>query len=305
MWSALPALAAIEWSEEPGFASPHVRARRRTSLEPPYTHAETLRLAPGRPLYWRAALRSRTSGAVTHTQPHRVEAHAGDRPLVLLAASCAQFTGAPENAGYDRLLEAAPAAPAALVYQGDIGYPNNARDACYAAAPDYFADRFGRLLHQPEFARFRRSVPVGFTMDDHDYGPENNADRTTVEPWTWALWNRIHADPAPLGYFDFRIGDVHCLTLDGRRYADPVTAPNTARQDEARPRAVRLDAGRSCASSDAAMFVVLSADIFATRSDLRTAPAGERLLHLRLARRVPPGDDASSWTSSSAAAACS
>jgi PhoD-like phosphatase len=268
VWSALPALAAIEWSDEPGFRSPHAGAAANLA-ERPYTHAETLRLASGRPVYWRAALRSPTTGAVTHTQAHRVEVHAGDRPLVLLAASCAQFTGSPENAGYDRLLEAAPSVPAALVYQGDIGYPNNARDACYAAAPDYFADRFGRLLHQPEFARFRRGVPVGFTMDDHDYGPRNNADRTTVEPWTWALWNHIHADPAPLGYLDFRVGDVHCLTLDGRRYCDPVTAPNT-------PSKTKL--GRTqfawmqgiLESSDAAMFVVLSADIFATRSDLRT-----------------------------------
>ncbi|HEY2790665.1 MAG TPA: alkaline phosphatase D family protein [Gaiellales bacterium] len=268
VWSALPARAAIEWSQDPAFTTPAVGTAAHLA-EPPYTHAETLRLEPGRPVYWRAELRSETTGAVTRTEPHRVEAHTAGRPLVLLAASCAQFTGAPENAGYDRLLEAAPAAPAALVYQGDIGYPNNARDACYAAAPDFFADRFGRLLHQPEFARFRRSVPAGFTMDDHDYGPVNNADRTTVEPWTWALWNRIHADPAPLGYFDFRVGDVHCLTLDGRRYCDPVTTPNS-------PAKTKL--GRAqfdwmegiLRSSDAAMFVVFSADIFATRSDLRT-----------------------------------
>ena len=268
VWSALPARAMIEWSQDPGFASVQT-GTAADLLEPPYTHAETLRLEPGRPLYWRAALRSRTSAAVARTEPHRVEAHAADRPLVLLAASCAQFTGAPENAGYDRLLEAAPAAPAALVYQGDIGYPNNARDACYAAAPDFFADRFGRLLNQPEFARFRRRVPVGFTRDDHDYGPVNNADRTTVEPWTWALWNRIHADPAPLGYFDFRIGDVHCLTLDGRRYADPVTAPNTPAKTKLGREQFDCREG-ILRSSDAGLVVVRSADIVATRWDLRT-----------------------------------
>ena len=124
-------------------------------------------------------------------------------------------------------------------------------------------------MNQPEFARFRRGVPVGFTMDDHDYGPVNNADRTTVEPWTWALWNRIHADPAPRGYFDFRVGDVHCLTLDGRRYCDPVTTPNCPAKTKLGREPVRLD-GRILRSSDAAMFVVFSADIFATRSDPRT-----------------------------------
>ena len=172
--------------------------------EPPYTHAETLRLASGRPVYWRAALRSPTTGA------SRIPSRTASKPTPATGRWCCSRRAAPSSParperGLRRLLEAAPAAPAAIVYQGDIGYPNNACDACYAAAPDYFADRFGRLLHQPEFARFRRSVPVGFTMDDHDYGPANNADRTTVEPWTWALWNRIHADPAPLGYFDFRV----------------------------------------------------------------------------------------------------
>jgi hypothetical protein len=237
--------------------------------DPPFTHAETVPVTPGRPLWWRATLRSQTTGAETTTAPHRIAPQPGTEPFVLLAASCAQYTGAPENAGYTRLIEAAPAPPAALVYQGDIGYPNNARDACYAAQPDYFADRWGRLLHQAEFAAFRRSVPVGFTMDDHDYGPVNNADRTTVEPWTWQTWNRIHADPAPLGYFDVRIGDIHCLTLDGRRYADPVTSPNTPTKTKLGEQQFEWMRG-ILQTSDAALFVVLSADIFATRSNPRT-----------------------------------
>jgi PhoD-like phosphatase len=266
VWSALPARATIEWSADAAFTAPTRGATAELS-EPPYTHAQTLPLSAGRTLWWRAELRSLTSGAITHTEAHRVDPYAGG-PLVLLGASCAQYTGAPANAGYTRLLEAAPARPAALVYQGDIGYPNNARDACYAARPGYFADRWGRLLAQDEFAGFRRSVPTGFTMDDHDYGPQNNADRTTVEPWTWRTWNRIHADPAPLGYFDFRVGDVHCLTLDGRRYADPVTTANSpAKTKLGREQFAWMQ--RILSTSDAAMFVVFSADIFATRSDPR------------------------------------
>jgi PhoD-like phosphatase len=266
VWSALPAAATIEWSTDPGFAAA-TRGETAELSEPPCTHSQSLPLTAGRPLWWRAELRSRTSGEVVRTQPHRVDPYL-DGPLVLLGASCAQYTGAPENAGYTRLLDAAPAPPAALVYQGDIGYPNNARDACYAAQPGYFADRWGRLLAQDEFAGFRRSVPVGFTMDDHDYGPANNADRTTVEPWTWHTWNRIHADPAPGGYFDFRVGDVHCLTLDGRRYCDPVKAANTPSKTKL-GRAQFDWMARILETSDAGMFVVFSADIFATRSDPR------------------------------------
>ena len=267
VWSAFPATATIEWGDSPSLANATVLPPARLDVSP-YTHAERIPLAAAGGRYWRATLRSATSGATVRTAVQHVQPYAGSGQLVLLAASCAQLTGPPPNAGYARLLEAAPAVPSALVYQGDIGYPNNTAEACYAAAPDYFADRFGRLLADPNWARLRAAVPVGFTMDDHDYGPQNNADRTTVEPWTWQLWNRIHADPAPLGYFDFRMGDVHCLTLDGRRYADPVTSPNTPGKTKLGRRQLAW-MQQILETSDAAMFVVFSADIFASRFNPR------------------------------------
>jgi hypothetical protein len=267
VWSAFPATATIEWGDDPSLA--HAVASPPARLaHPPYTHAARIPLAGGGPRYWRATLRSDSSGAAVRTPVQRVQTYTGSAPLVLLAASCSQLTGPPPNAGYARLLEAAPAVPSALVYQGDIGYPNNRVEACYAAAPDYFADRFGRLLADPDWARLRGLLPVGFTMDDHDYGPPNNADRTTVEPWTWRLWNRIHADPSPLGYFDFRMGDVHCLTLDGRRYCDPITTPNGPAKSKLGARQLGW-MERILETSDAAMFVVFSADIFATRYNPR------------------------------------
>jgi PhoD-like phosphatase len=267
VWSAFPATATIEWSEGPALTSPVALPPARLT-RPPYTHAARIPLAGGGPRYWRATLRSPSSGATVRTAVQRVRTYAGPEPLVLLAASCSQLTGPAPNAGYARLLEAAPAVPSALVYQGDIGYPNNRTESCYAAAPDYFADRFGRLLADPNWAALRAVVPVGFTMDDHDYGPMNNADRTTVEPWTWELWNRIHADPTPLGYFDFRMGDVHCLTLDGRRYCDPITTPNGPAKTKLGSRQLEW-MQRILETSDAAMFVVFSADIFASRFNPR------------------------------------
>jgi len=107
-------------------------------------------------------------------------------------------------------------------------------------------------------------VPTGFTIDDHDYGPINNADRTDYAHWAPPLWGRIHADPDPKGYFDFRFGDAHCLTLDVRRYADPVTMPNT-------PQKTRIGHAQFhwmqsiLETSDAGLFVVFSAGIFASR----------------------------------------
>jgi hypothetical protein len=266
VWSAYPAHVSFEWSYEDTPASP-VQTPEETVLEAPYT--TSVRLPAGvRPVRWRAHLRSATSGAETVSEPHEIIPHDPAQPLVMLAASCVQLTGAPPNEGFDRLMEAAPRAPAALVFQGDAGYANNTDDACYAQAQDYFADRIGRFVADPRFAGLRRSVPTGFTVDDHDYGPRNNADKNSVEPWAIELWNRIHADPSTLDYFDFRFGDVHALTLDGRRYADPVTEPNTARKTKLGFQ--QLDWMRTVMrESDASMFVVFSADSFAERENPR------------------------------------
>jgi len=269
VWSAYPAHVSFEWSYEDTLGSP-VRTPETAVLEPPYT--TSVRLPAGvRPLRWRARLRSTTSDAEIESEPHEIVPQDPAQPLVMLAASCVQLTGVPPNEGFGRLMEAAPRTPAALVFQGDAGYANNTHDACYAQAQDYFADRIGRFVADPRFASLRRSVPTGFTVDDHDYGPRNNADKNSVEPWAIELWNRIHADPTTLDYFDFRFGDVHALTLDGRRYADPVIAPNTPRKTKLGFQ--QLDWMRTVMrESDASMFVVFSADSFALRENPRRPP---------------------------------
>ncbi len=269
VWSAYPAHVSFEWSYQDTLGSP-VRTPETAVLEPPYTSSVNLP-AGARPLRWQARLRSASSGAEIVSQPHEIAPQDPAQPLVMLAASCVQLTGVPANEGFGRLLAAAPRAPAALVFQGDAGYANNSHDACYAQAQDYFADRIGRFMSDIDFAGLRRTVPTGFTVDDHDYGPRNNADKTTVEPWAIELWNRIHADPTTLDYFDFRFGDVHALTLDGRRYADPVTEPNTERKTKLGFR--QFDWMRTVMrESDAAMFVVFSADSFALRENPRRPP---------------------------------
>jgi PhoD-like phosphatase len=264
IWSAYPSRVTFEWSESPEMRD----ARRAASITAgggPPAAAHTVVLQRGVTLHWRARLRSVTSGAETVTDVHTVSAPRADAPITLLAASCWKLIGPPPNHGFQRLLGVAER-PAALVFQGDMGYPNDVNGAVYAAEPDYFYDRFVRFMTDPGFVELRRSVPTGFTIDDHDYGPEQNATRLTFEPWAIALWNRLHADPNGLGYFDFRIGDVHCLTLDGRRYADPAFSPDT-------PPKTKLGANQRgwmqdiLETSDAAIFVVFSADIFATRWD--------------------------------------
>jgi hypothetical protein len=107
-------------------------------------------------------------------------------------------------------------------------------------------------------------VPVTFTMDDDEYGPMTNCDSTNVEPWTWQLFNHMHADPAPDGYTNWRLGDVECLTVDGRRYCDPVTDPNTpAKSKLGRDQKAWLE--RTLQTSDATLVVIFSGGTFASR----------------------------------------
>jgi hypothetical protein len=268
-WSAWPASVVFETSGSPEMEG----AEELPGVEldaPPYVARASITAGGNRPVYWRARLRSRTSPEETVTPVHVLRPPRGDRPLVLAAASCAHLVGPPPNEGLSRLLQAAPEPPTLLVYEGDLGYANNFNEAAYLSAPDFFADRFQRLLAREDFDALRRESPVGFILDDHDYGPENNSDRTTVAPWAIDLWNRIHADPSDRGYFDTRFGDVHCLTLDVRRYSDPVEAPDG-------PEKTRLGAEQYAwleellRESDAGLFVVFCGGTFARRQNARQA----------------------------------
>jgi hypothetical protein len=231
---------------------------------PPYGALAQVTAEPGERVTWQAELESLTSGAKVTSAPQEV---IGQRPqdrLVLFATSCEQFSGVRPSRTYAALDEAAPVRPASMVFQGDLGYANNIFHSCYLSAPDFFADRFRRILGGHDFAVLRSRVPTGFTIDDHDYGPTNNADRTDYAHWAPPLWGRIHADPDPKGYFDFRFGDTHCLTLDVRRYADPVSMPD--KPNKTRIGEVQFAWMQSILeSSDAKLFVIFSAGIFASR----------------------------------------
>ena len=183
---------------------------------------------------------------------------------MLAAASCAHLWGHPPLTGLARAARAAPAPIRALVYQGDLGYANNNYRSCYLAAPDFFADRFARFLADPKFAALRRTTGAVFTLDDHDYGPRNNANKHNVEPWAIDLWNRMHPEASTTGYTDFRFADVHCLTLDNRRYSDPPQSVPDAEISRLGP--AQFDWMEAILNdTDAELFLLFSAGIFASR----------------------------------------
>ena len=231
---------------------------------PPFSARDQIVLADTRPVYWRARFVATGSRTTSLSRTQQYTPQLGSGRLVMGAASCAQLWQQPGYKGLSRLLDVAPAQPAILVYQGDLGYAGNSRFSSYIEAPDFYFERFTRTLDDPHFETLRHRGPVGFTGDDHDYCQQNNAPPSRFPKWSVPLWNHVHADPSVRGYYDFRFGDVHCLTLDGRRYADPVQQRNT-------PAKTKLGTTQrdwlesKLATTDASLAVVYSADIFASR----------------------------------------
>jgi hypothetical protein len=264
VWSAYPARIRFEWSVAGGRFD---HSPEQVVDGFPLTALHQIR-ADG-DVRWRVRLRSLTGAAETVTPLHDVRLTGHTDGLTLLGASCYKLIGPARNQGYQRLLEAATRTPAAMVFEGDFGYAGNLNDASYSRSPEFFADRFQRFLADPGFVALRQRVPVGFIMDDHEYGPNNNADRTTLLPWTWHLWNQISADSERRGYFDVRAGDVHCLTLDGRRYCDPAASPNVPGKTKLGIEQ-RTWMEQILRTSDASMFVVFSGDTFGTRVNPRS-----------------------------------
>jgi hypothetical protein len=260
--ASLPGEIAFEWSETPDDAHV-VTTGFQPANDPPYVAETWVEFGRETTLYWRTRQRSASSGFV------RASSWLSVRPLQpvgavrIAAASCGHLWGKPAYLGLSNVAEAAGKPLRALVYQGDLGYANNSRFSCYAAAEDFFADRFTRFLADPHFAKQRTTTSTVFTQDDHDYGPQNNTSGDNVESWAIDLGNRM-VQETENGYHDFRFGDVHCLTLDVRRYADEPSP------DPAAP-ITRLGGAQSVwlesilTGSDAELFLLFSAGIFASR----------------------------------------
>jgi phosphodiesterase/alkaline phosphatase D-like protein len=257
-----PSRVSFEHADNEAFAGSQTTAPV-TLDAPSYSARVSLPFSHGT-IFWRSHIESMSSSATAITETQQATRYDPSQPLVIGATSCAQLWNTPPYIGLRRFRDAAPVPPCGVVYQGDFGYPANIFNSCYLSQPDFYRDRVTRFLSDPYFRELRAAMPVGFTMDDHDYGPPNNADRTTLYPWTITQWNAYHADPSDAGYFDWRLGDTHCLTLDGRRYCDPVEDPNTPAKTKLGVTQKRW-LKHTITNSDAALILVFSADIFASR----------------------------------------
>jgi alkaline phosphatase D len=116
--------------------------------------------------------------------------------------------------------------PAALLMLGDNVYIDQPE---HSLCQHYC---YYRRQARPEWRRLVASTAVYAVYDDHDFGTNDCVPGPEIEspPWKRTVWNRFRqnwVNPAygggesqPGCWFDFHIGDVHFILLDGRYYRD-------------------------------------------------------------------------------------
>ena len=89
-----------------------------------------------------------------------------------------------------------------------------------------------RRQSRPEWKRFTSQTPIYSIWDDHDFGtndcvPGPKIDSPRWKPNVWGVFRQNWVNPAygggpqqPGCWYDFAIGDVHFIMLDGRYYRD-------------------------------------------------------------------------------------
>lgn len=89
-----------------------------------------------------------------------------------------------------------------------------------------------RRQTRPEWRRLTASTAMYSIYDDHDFGTNDCVPGPAIEspPWKRTVWDRFQQNwinpsygggkTQPGCWFDFQIGDVHFIMLDGRYYRD-------------------------------------------------------------------------------------
>lgn len=89
-----------------------------------------------------------------------------------------------------------------------------------------------RRQSRPEWRRFVSNTPIYSIWDDHDFGtndcvPGPDIDKPAWKPEVWRTFTHNWVNPSygggadkPGCWYDFHMGDVHFIMLDGRYYRD-------------------------------------------------------------------------------------
>lgn len=143
--------------------------------------------------------------------------------------------GASYNPGYERMFDTVrKRSPLAFLQLGDNVYIDHPR---HPAVQRYC---YYRRQSSPPYRALTASRCVASIWDDHDFGTDDCQGGPALDqpPWKRKVWEVFRenwnnpgwggGEARPGCWYDFRIGDVHFLMLDGRTYrtAPGVDAPS-------------------------------------------------------------------------------
>ena len=116
--------------------------------------------------------------------------------------------------------------PRALLLLGDNVYIDDPE------TPAMQRFHYYRRQSQPQWAKLAKRVPIYAIWDDHDFTTNDGWGGPAIDEPAWKreVWNLFKenwdnpsyggGDANPGCWFDFRIGDVHFIMLDGRYYRE-------------------------------------------------------------------------------------
>ena len=120
--------------------------------------------------------------------------------------------------------------PDLFVHMGDLHYEDIG-----IADPSRFRRAYDAVLSSPTHSALLRSVPIAYTWDDHDFGP-NNADRTSRGRLAALRMYRSVVPHYPIDGGDdspisqaFTVGRVRFVMTDVRSMRDPRRVPEAQR----------------------------------------------------------------------------
>ncbi|MDQ3982888.1 MAG: alkaline phosphatase D family protein, partial [Actinomycetota bacterium] len=165
--------------------------------------------APSTIVHWRAWAERRNQRRYGPASSFRMPPAPG-LPVKFAFGSCTRWQPSPRRSFEQARFQL----PDFYLHQGDFGYVPH---RVIAHAPDTYQDHWIRMMVDPSFAAMARSVPIGLSQDDADYG-RNLADRNTLMRFTIRAHDELTANPRS-AYYTFRCGDLAVFVLDARRYS--------------------------------------------------------------------------------------
>lgn len=260
---AVPAKIGFEYGADATFSTGVRRVWAGHSSDRAQTASAWLDLegfAPSSVVHWRAFAQRRALREDGPASAFRMPPSPG-LPVKFAFGSCTRWKPSPRTSFEQARLQL----PDFYIHQGDLGYVPH---RVVAHAPDTYQDHWTRMFLDPSFQSLARSVPIGLSQDDADYG-RNLADRNTLRRFTIRAHDELTANPRS-AYYTFRCGDVAVFVIDSRRYSSGKNvAPRERTKLGAEQKQWLFDEMARAAADDVGLCVVASPQAFG--SDLGPA----------------------------------